>query len=243
VSNLPTPYYQSEKVTLYCGDCLSILPHLSGVDAVVTDPPYGVGNGHSLRKAQTDKNDYAAFDDTEQNVRENVIPAVTAAIGLARNAAVTPGFRMMWEYPRARHVGSFQYPGSTVMSAWGPCLWQPVLYYGSDPHQGQLRPDSFPNCNDVDRDTEHPCPKPIKQWTRLVERASLDTDTILDPFMGSGTTGVAAVRLGRKFIGIEIDEGYCAIAKRRIQEAEQAFALFEPQPQAKQAEMFGGLSQ
>jgi DNA modification methylase len=61
-----------------------------------------------------------------------------------------------------------------------------------------------------------------------VSLASEENETILDPFMGSGTTGVACMKLGRRFVGIEIEERYCEIAKRRIQESEGQFALFEP---------------
>jgi DNA modification methylase len=130
-------------------------------------------------------------------------------------------------YPPPAHVGSFQYPGSTVMSCWGPVLWQPILYYGRDPHQGRLVPDSRPNCNDIDLDTPHPCPKPLKQWTWLIQRASAAGELVLDPFMGSGTTGVACLQHGRRFAGIEIEPRYFDLACRRIEEAYRQPRLFE----------------
>lgn len=217
------------RATLYLGDCRDVLLMLPKVDAVVTDPPYGVsgGVGSGLRKIRKSKSDYATFLDTEQNVCDSVIPAIITALELARNAAVTPGFRMMWEYPRPKHIGSFQYAGSSVMSSRGPCLWQPILYYGRDPYQGKLRPDSFPGCNDVDRHTPHPCPKPLKQWKRLVDRTTIYDDVILDQFMGSGTTGVVCHDLGgRDFIGIEIDPTYFDIACRRIEDAQRQGDMF-----------------
>lgn len=66
----------------------------------------------------------------------------------------------------------------------------------------------------------HACPKPIGLWTKLLERCSVkETDIVLDPFMGSGTTGVACLNTNRNFIGIELDETYFNISKQRIENA------------------------
>ncbi len=79
-------------------------------------------------------------------------------------------------------------------------------------------------------DYGHPTAKPIEWMERLVNIASLPGETILDPFMGSGTTGVACAKLGRRFIGIEIDPGYFEIACRRIDEAYRQRDLFRDAP-------------
>lgn len=221
----------SEKViigraTLYLGDCREILPTLGKVDRVITDVPYGVagGWGSGLRKGSTRgaKSDYrSTFVDNREYIETVVAPAISDCVDRFDSVAVTTGIRHMGLYPQPAHVGSFQYPGTTVMSCWGPVLWQPILYYGRDPHQGKLRPDSRPGCNDVDRDTPHPCPKPLKQWTWLVERASLAGEVVLDPFMGGGTTGVACHALSRNFIGIEIDSVHFETACKRIEDAQR----------------------
>ncbi len=214
---------------LYLGDCMDVFPTLGKVDAVITDPPYGTGTSKKsgLRKSTIAKSDYEGFFDSLENVIDNVIPAIQVCIDKFGRVALTCGFKAMWHYPKPSHVGSFQYgAGTTVMSSWGPALWQPILFYGKDPKQGTLTPDSFQGCNDSDRDTNHPCPKPLKSWKRLVERASLAGETILDPFMGSGTTGVAAVQMGRKFIGIEREPKYFEIACRRIEGAQKQVDMF-----------------
>jgi DNA modification methylase len=71
----------------------------------------------------------------------------------------------------------------------------------------------------------HPCPKPLKFVKWLIKKGSKEGDTILDPFMGSGTTGVACVQTGRNFIGCEIDPGYFKIAEKRIHDAQQQMRL------------------
>lgn len=83
----------------------------------------------------------------------------------------------------------------------------------------------------------HPTQKPlaVMEWSL----GFIKGDVILDPFTGSGTTGVAAVKLGRSFIGIEIEPKYCEIAKRRIIEAEEQFALFDPPKRNEQLELCG----
>lgn len=236
--------------TLYLGDCRDILPSLAFVDVTVADPPYGVagGWGSGLRKgggkakSRASKSAYAtdAFDDTPAYIGSVVVPALTLCIERFGRAAITPGLRHQRLYPDPAHVGSFQYPGSTVMSCWGPVLWQPILYYGRDPHQGRLVPDSRPNCNDVDLDTPHPCPKPLKQWTWLVQRASGAGELVLDPFMGSGTTGVACLQHGRRFVGIEIDPAYFDVACRRLETAHRQPRLFaEPALKPVQPSLLG----
>jgi site-specific DNA-methyltransferase (adenine-specific) len=195
--------------TLYLGDCREILPTLGRVDAVVTDPPYGVGV------------DYESFDDSQENLAALAAEWLPLAIETAKRVVFTPGIKSLFLYPRPDHTGAIYYPAGNGANCWGFTCWQPVLYYGKCPYLANgkgSRPDSFHAFDGAEKNG-HPCPKPIGQMLKLVERATLPGETVLDPFMGSGTTGVACAKLGRKFIGIEIEPKYFDIACRRIEQA------------------------
>jgi hypothetical protein len=133
-------------------------------------------------------------------------------------AVVTPGVKNRERYPRPTHLGAIFYPSGAGMGPWGFTCWQPIHFYGPDPYleDGKgSRPDSF-STTEAAEQNGHPCPKPIGTMKWLVERVSRPGETILDPFMGSGTTLRAAKDLGRKAIGIEIEEKYCEIAAERL---------------------------
>lgn len=129
----------------------------------------------------------------------------------------------MWMYPRPNDVGVAFNRAGTGRGPWGFNCNNPILYYGKCPYMATGnggRPNSFEQSPaDFAEKCDHPCPKPIGMMDWLVNRGSRDGHTVADPFMGSGTTGVACVRLGRRFIGIEKEPKYFDIAKRRIQEA------------------------
>jgi DNA modification methylase len=120
--------------------------------------------------------------------------------------------------------------------------WDPVIFWGrprTDPsvdvkdyHLQMLAPFGAGRVR-----IDHPCPRPIEQVEYVVESFVLRGETILDPFMGSGTTGVAAIKLGRKFIGIEIEPKYFDIACRRIEEATRQPDMFieRPKPMVQEA--------
>lgn len=235
-----------DNVTLYLGDCLDILPTLGAVDAVVTDPPYGVelkakrakrrGGGVTIRAGQY------SHDDTPEYVRQFVIPAIRECRKIARAVVVTPGTRNLWLYPPADDVGCFFSPAGTGMGRWGFTCMQPILYYGDDPFlrfrlgsRANSSGQTYPN--DANEQA-HPCAKPIRMTQWLVSRASLEGMTVLDPFMGSGTTGVACVRTGRRFIGIEIDPTYFDIAVKRIREAQMHPPLIPHDTPPAQSQMF-----
>lgn len=229
------------NATLYLGDCLEILPTLGKVDAVVTDPPYGIAlvtktsdfrgskhfdGGESLKASTVYKDDPA-------HVRALIGSVIPMAIAAAERAVIFSGPAMLWAYPEPASVGSVFTPNGAGRTAWGFQCTHPVLFYGKDPFlQDGLggRPNSFrdeqPNRENID----HPCPKPFSWMNWAVSRASRFGETILDPFMGSGTTGVACARLGRCFIGIEIEPRYFDIACRRIEEAYKQADLFIAQP-------------
>jgi DNA modification methylase len=226
----------AEGVTLYLGDCREVIadfPLCFRVDAVVTDPPYGVNLAANFN--YQDRAAYASYDDTAKNVSEIVVPAIVSCLALASRAALTPGIKNLHRYPKPDHIGAIYYPAGAGCNAWGFTCWQPIIYYGKDPYGGKgSRPDSFESTESAEKNG-HPCPKPIGQMKKMVERCSLPGETILDPFMGSGTTGVAAVKLGRRFIGIEIEPKYFDIACRRIADALARPDLFiEPPKPAKQ---------
>jgi len=210
-------YYDEKGIEIWHGDCREFFYKLRLVDVIVTDPPYGINGASNSLISGKSKGDYdtETFEDTQDYLLNCIIPTLTGLLSVIPRAVLTPGQVNIWKYPEPAHVGCFYYPASTSISRWGMRLWQPIFYYGKDPYQGKLREDSK-ICYDSDRETDHPCPKPLKSWKWLVGRASLEGETILDPFMGSGTTLRAAKDLGRRAIGIEIEERYCEIAAKRL---------------------------
>ncbi len=115
------------------------------------------------------------------------------------------------------------------LGRWGFTVQHPILFYGMGlPHtrQGPSGFESF----DTAEDNGHPCPKPVRWMQWAVNKCSLAGQIILDPFMGSGTTGVACVHLGRRFVGIEIEPHYFEIALKRISEAQRQGKLFDAPP-------------
>jgi site-specific DNA-methyltransferase (adenine-specific) len=199
-------------IEIYNADCLDVMREMEdgSVDAVITDPPYG------------NSTEYGVYIDTKDNLRQLVSAFMPQATRIGKSVFVTSGVANMWLYPEPTWTLSWVNPAGVGSSSWGFTCWQPILAYGRDPYlqdgKGR-RPDTlFQMKTDKDKN-DHPCAKPDNVMRWIIERTTREDDLILDPFMGSGTTGVACVKEGRKFIGIEIDESYYAIAKRRIQEA------------------------
>ena len=203
--------------TLYLGDCLEILPTLGPVDAVVTDPPYGVGKG------------YASHDDTQDNLGE-LIPKIFVAPAVV----ITPGVCNVHRYPKPEWILCWWKPNAMGRSVVANCnVWEPILVYGCGYVFGR---DGIEVSISPQPGIDHPCPKPLRLFEWIVEK--IKAQIILDPFMGSGTTGVACINLGRKFIGIEIEPRYFDIACKRIREAwETRPRLFAPEPAPVQGEL------
>jgi len=239
------PYKRKEVIgnaTLCLGDCLEILPTLEKVDAVITDPPYGIGAGSGTTSLKRSKSVYDTehFTDSEDYVRAIVIPAIIESLALANGRAlITCGVRCMFDYPRPRTIGGFYQPAGVGMSPWGFAGFNPVLFYGKDPRAGKGQSSVMTTLTERPSDDRHPCSKPLGAMVWMVNKGSLQNETILDPFMGSGTTGVACMNLGRKFIGIEIEPKYFDIACERISRAQAQGTLLPPEeaPQPVQAGM------
>jgi len=195
------PYYESENCTLYLGDCLEVMKQFKpgSVDAVVTDPPYPDYHVELYGEA-----DISWL--THYSCRQLIFWSAKADFPLDYSA------RHVWDKRKGGVGSAYEF----IYERNGGCeLW--VFNY--------ISPNNTVRAN-LGRDccVDHPSQKPIQLLLRLV-RDYTEGITILDPFMGSGTTGVACVKTGRKFIGIEIDEGYAKIAEKRIREAEAQGAL------------------
>ena len=188
------------EVSLFLGDCLEVMKGLRSADAVVTDPPYGIG------KATWDNvfpMDWYAVAKT----KAEMLCIITGSAQL-RHTIPLVGNDFV-EVIAARNLNGMTY------SPIGFGNWLAATIAGSKPRPG-ITFFEFAVRGDI---PDHPSPKPIEYMRKLIVRLTNEGDTILDPFMGSGTTGVACVQTGRKFIGIEIDPDYFAIAEKRIAEA------------------------
>lgn len=215
--------------TLYLGDCREILPTIGSVGLVFADPPYGVKLGSRTGSSRYQSEPYRLFDDTPAYVKTVCVPAIEQCRTLSDRLIMTPGNKCMWMYPEPDDVGIWYNPASTNRGRWGfSCANAFIFYYGRDPHNiGRgMRPNSLTGAADSVADIPHPCPKPLMFMRWIVERGSLAGETVLDPFMGSGTTGVACALEQRPFVGIEIDETYFDIACRRVEDAHRQGSLF-----------------
>ena len=220
------PYYEHAGITIYHGDCREILPAVSA-DAVITDPPYGVRLGSRTGTTRYQNKPYLSIEDDEAFVRDVCVPAVQSCIERFGRVVLTPGNRCMSFYPRPADVGIWYNPGATNRGAWGFCFANAfIFYYGHDPHNNGngMKPNSLVGHCDPIEGIDHPCPKPLLFGSWLVKRVTLSGETMLDPFAGSGTYLVAAKNLGRRAIGIEIEEKYCEIAAKRLSQEVFDFA-------------------
>ena len=211
------PYYEDDAVQIFHGDCREILPTLGPVDLVLTDPPYGIAGGRGGGNQARAKGAYIStgWDDTQNYIREVCVPAIKDCLRLADRVIVTPGNAQMMVYPTPDDIGCFWTPASPGHGSWGFTTFTPILYYGKDPWLGTR--SSGRQVTERANVDGHPCPKPLNTWKWLMVKGSREEgEMVLDPFMGSGTTLRAAKDLGRKAIGIEIEERYCEISAKRM---------------------------
>lgn len=171
---------------------------------------------------------YATYQDTRESL-EKLVPAfMQECLRVSDKVIVTPGVANIYLYPKYTWILSWVNMAGVGSTSWGFSCWQPILVYGKDPFLATgkgRRADTFIQKLNQVSEVNHPCPKPDNVMRWIVDRTVFEGDTILDPFMGSGTTGVACVQTGRNFIGIEIDEGYFKIAEKRIHDAQQQMRL------------------
>lgn len=212
------PYYQDQWVTIYHGDAMGVLSHSLNANCLITDPPYGLGELSGTTSKMRNKNNYeSCFVDDESYIEKVVIPTVNVSLSYCNGRGlITPGVKCMFLYPRPRAVGGFFQPAAVGMCPWGFAGYNPVLFYGKDPRDGKGQSSVMTKLTSHSIDFGHPCSKPLKAMEWMVTKGSLEGETILDPFMGSGTTLRAAKDWNRKAIGIEIEEKYCEIAALRM---------------------------
>lgn len=203
--------------TLYLGDCMDVMPLIGKVDAVVTDPPYGICINKSNRLSVSKGFGGKTWDEKPANLEwlDLSIPCLIWG-GNYFGLPASRGFLIWDKNNSGRDFADCE-------MAW--------TNQDSNARIKTLRPMN------MDGGKQHPTQKPIEIMKWSIEYLP-HCETILDPFMGSGTTGVACAKLGRKFIGIELDDGYFDIACKRIEEAYKQPDLFiEPPPKPKQGNL------
>ena len=209
-----------EVNTITCGDCLELMKDIpdGSIDCVVTDPTWGIeGGSGTTGKKRSHKHHYSElFVDNEEYILKTCVPAIQECLRVSRIVIVTPGSKYLCHYPNPDSFGVFFQPATNSLQEWGRSDAQPIFYYGRDPRVGKKISSCSWVLTERPESNGHPCPKPIGAWKELIYRASVEGDTILDPFSGSGTTAVAALKTGRNFIAIEIDPKYCEIGQKRV---------------------------
>ena len=211
------PYYEHAGITIYHGDCREVLPTLAPVDLVLTDPPYGIGKdgqkestgGHGGRKSYE-------------------------FLGWDREIPSTETFAKMFTVSRVQIIwgGNYfapQLPGSMGWLVWdkGQRINQSDGELAFTSLDKALRIFTLNRVALMQDGAEHPTQKPEELMKWCILQVPEPCETILDPFMGSGTTLRAAKDLGRKAIGIEIEEKYCEIAAKRLSQEVIDFAQYE----------------
>lgn len=203
------PYYQDERCTIYCGDCREILPTLR-FETLITDPvwPNATANIIGIDRP------FDLFQEMYWRLPRGIKraafhlgcdsdPRLLAPVEL-------PFFRTAWlEMVRPHYKGRLMY-GSDV-----------VFMYGDPPKSKEGKhviPGRFLDTSSKGKEAAHPCPRKLSHVRWIVKFWTDDDETVCDPFMGSGTTLVACNLDGRNCIGIEIEEKYCEIAARRLEQ-------------------------
>jgi DNA modification methylase len=211
-----------QDFTLYHGDCLEVMRGMEdgSIDAVIADPPYGIGEDWKKRKHSASK-----FDSSYNN---KSVPGAEYFDQIRRIAK----YWIIWGW----NYYTEMLPPTNYLICWDKLASEKISFYSMGELAGsnikipfrifRVPWDGGRKGDETGTTKYHPHQKPVKLLCMCVDHLPDDVDTILDPFMGSGTTGVACMETGRKFIGIELDKGYYDIAEKRIIEATRQQRLF-----------------
>ena len=208
------------NATLYLGDCAEILPTLGRFDAVVTDPPYGIGESKGRNKS---RGKLAIAKDYGNDDWDNE-PITKQAVDLMRNLS-------NWQIIFGGNY--FELPPTKCWLIWdkengasdfadAELAWtnlNKAVRLKRYMWNGMLRANNEPR-------GDHPTQKPVGIMEWVISHLPQDVETIIDPYMGSGTTGVACVNLKKQFVGIEREQKYFDIACKRIEDAQRQQHLF-----------------
>ena len=225
---------QIGDATLYLGDCMDILPTLDKVDAVITDPPYGIGESSKKiesrqrkiggnSKAMADQRDYGEFEWDKSPPTNELIELIRTKGNhqafFGGNYFVLPPTSCWLIWDKLNGDNDFadcelcwtNWPKAVRRLQW---RWNGMIRQGNE-------------------ERYHPTQKPLEVMKWVITLCP-KSETILDPFMGSGTTGVAAIQMGRKFIGIERETRYFDIACKRIEQSSRQVDMFIEKPMQEQ---------
>lgn len=222
------PYYDEDGIAIYHGRCEDVLPSLRG-DMVATDPPYGIGVNYG-----------AGFDDNRPDYWPWLRQQIETARTVAPVVALTHRVAALAEIHGWDWIGVWNKPRSFAAAVGNSPLkphWEPIFLYGIHSlgtRTGKALSDVLTvepvrmatggkrGVNSGGWQTgeggRHPTPKPVPLFIRLIDVLCPDGGTVIDPFMGSGTTLVAAKTTGRRAIGIEVEERHCEEAARRLRQ-------------------------
>lgn len=227
--------------TLYCGDCMDILPTLGKVDAVITDPPYGINEAAGKNKSRGSAPGANKWHGT-RNTTGAGVPSTD--FGHSNWDAKPPNAEQINILRAAGDVqiifggNYFVLPPTSCYLIWDKDngttdFADAELAWTNMPKAVRLKKwrwnGMLQECMANKEIRVHPTQKPLAVMAWCIEQAGMP-ETIIDPYMGSGTTGVAAILLGRKFIGIEREPKYFEIACKRVEQAVAQGKLFEPTP-------------
>lgn len=207
-----SPYYEDEHVQLYLGDCLTEHREWLSADVLVTDPPYGYDHASGWDGPFKDK---AIANDSDLTARDSVVGAWGSRPALVFGSWKRPRpdpthTVLIWDKGEAAGMGDLSIP-------WKP-NWEEiyVLGRGFSGHRGSSILTGHTVVTWASKGREHPNMKPVSLMERLIEKCP--PGVIADPFAGSGSTLVAARNLGRRAIGVELEEKYAEIIAKRLQQ-------------------------
>lgn len=204
------PYYEHNGIEIYHGDCREILPEIGKVDLIVSDPPYGIDYQSARRKDKAQWKPKIKGDDgfplwIFQELKYRVGLFVWLRWDILPLVPLPKSF-IVWD-KGCHSMGDLQHEFGRQ--------WEGCAFYPGVEHEFKYRPVDIIRCAKIPPEQlKHPAEKPVGAILPLID--AHPCDLIIDPFMGSGTTLVAAKQLGRRAIGIELEEKYCEIAAKRL---------------------------
>jgi len=193
---------------IICGDCIEIMKYIpdKSIDLILTDPPYNAGIEYDNYKDNLTDEEYKFF----------IYKFMKEFLRISKRTIIFVGIGNLFKYPEPEMVliwlkrNGYSRSGYVIHNCY-----EPIVCYGK---LKSIFTDvyDYPIVFQKDK-IEHPTPKPLRLIEKLIVDFSKEGDVVLDPFVGSGTTAVAAKKLKRKYIGIDISEKYCEVAKKRLE--------------------------